>query len=534
MPRTWPDTRDQYQVIIVGGGPVGMALAVDLGQRGVSCLVLERRLTPQRIPKGQNLSQRTLEHFFSWGCVDRLRAARLLPAGYPIGGVTVYGDLTSDYWYAPAGREVVSPYYFQENDRLPQYLTEEVLRARAAELPSVSCRFGWAATEIEQDDRGVWVHACRETGRGERAVFAAGYVVGCDGSHSMVRSHLGVERSGSDFAQRMVLAVFRSRELHERLRRFPERTTYRVLHPDLRGYWQFFGRVDVGEEWFFHAPLPADATPETCDVRDLLERAAGFSFPCTFEHTGFWDLRVEVARSYRGGRAFIAGDASHSHPPYGGFGLNTGLEDVANLGWKLSGVVEGWGGDRLLESYGDERQPIFSQTGEDVIARDIERDRAFLERYHPERDRREFEEAWSRLAAQPSWARTYEPHYEGSPVVLGPPGGHSGIHGAHSFAARPGHHLAPRRLSDGSNAFERLGPGFTLFAFGSQAERAGRLQDAARSLGIPLSVVRDTYEGERAAYEAPLVLVRPDQYVAWAGEELPHDVLGALRRVAGS
>lgn len=526
--------RDQYQVIVVGGGPVGMALAVDLGQRGVSCLVLERRLTPQRIPKGQNLSQRTLEHFYFWRCVEQLRAARLLPAGYPIGGVTAYRSLMSEYWYAPAGREVVRPYYFQENDRLPQYLTEQVLRARAAELPTVRCLFGWAATAIEQDDRGVRVAACPEAAAGERVVFAAEYVVGCDGARSLVRAHLGVDTSGSDFAQRMVLAVFRSRELHDGLRRFPERTTYRVLHPDLRGYWQFFGRVDVGEEWFFHAPLPADATPETFDFHALLERAAGFAFPCTFQHVGFWDLRVEVARAYRRGRAFIAGDASHSHPPYGGFGLNTGLEDVANLGWKLSAVLEGWGGDGLLDSYGDERQPVFSQTGEDVIARGIERDRAFLERYRPERDRTEFEQAWDRLAAQPSWPQMYEPHYEGSPVVLGPPGARPGIHGTHAFAARPGHHLAPRRLSDGSSTFERLGPGFTLLAFGPQAGRVRPLEDAASSLGVPLQVTRDTYEGERTAYEAPLVLVRPDQYVAWAGERLPDDPAGALRAVTGS
>src|SRR6266571_3269940 len=110
----------RYQVIIVGGGPVGVALAVDLGQRGVACALVERHLTPQRIPKGQNLTQRTLEHFYFWRCVDELRAARLLPPGYPIGGVTAYGNLMSEYWYAPAGREAVRSYYFQDNDRLPQ------------------------------------------------------------------------------------------------------------------------------------------------------------------------------------------------------------------------------------------------------------------------------------------------------------------------------------------------------------------------------------------------------------------------------
>jgi len=106
-----------YQVVIVGGGPVGVALAVELGQRNVSCVVVERHLEVGRIPKGQNLTQRTLEHFYFWHCVDELRAARLLPPGYPIGGLTAYGNLASEYWYAPPGLEQIRSYYFQENER---------------------------------------------------------------------------------------------------------------------------------------------------------------------------------------------------------------------------------------------------------------------------------------------------------------------------------------------------------------------------------------------------------------------------------
>ena len=128
----------RFQVVIVGGGPVGVALALDLGLRGISCALVERRLSPQRIPKGQNLTQRTLEHFYFWGVVDELRAARLLPPGYPIGGVTAYGNLMSDYWFGPDTRERVTPFYFQRNERLPQYLTEEVLRRRAADFLGIS------------------------------------------------------------------------------------------------------------------------------------------------------------------------------------------------------------------------------------------------------------------------------------------------------------------------------------------------------------------------------------------------------------
>ena len=348
----------RYQVIIVGGGPVGVALAVDLGLRGVSCVLVERHLTPQQIPKGQNLTQRSLEHFYFWGIVDELRAARVAPSGYPIGAITAYGDLMSEYWFAPVGREAVKPYYFQANERLPQYLTEKVLRKRMADFPHVESLFGWSAKTIEQDERGVRVTISEEDGPGTR-VLEAEYLVGCDGGRSSVRAQTGIDRSGTDFGQRMLLTVFRSRDLHEGLKRFPEKTTYRVLHPDLNGVWQFFGRIDVGEGWFFHAPVPRDATADNYDFNGLIQRAAGFPLSTTFDYIGFWELRVAFADTYRQGRAFIAGDAAHIHPPYGAYGLNTGLDDVANLGWKLAAALEGWGGERLLESYSEERRPVF-------------------------------------------------------------------------------------------------------------------------------------------------------------------------------
>jgi 2-polyprenyl-6-methoxyphenol hydroxylase-like FAD-dependent oxidoreductase len=138
----------RHQVIIVGGGPVGVALAVDLGLRGVSCALIERRTELPRIPKGQNLTQRSMEHLHSWGVADKVREARVLPADYPMSGIIAYRSLTGEYWYAPPLRELVNPYYFQENERLPQYQTERVLRARMAELANVEARFGWSAERV--------------------------------------------------------------------------------------------------------------------------------------------------------------------------------------------------------------------------------------------------------------------------------------------------------------------------------------------------------------------------------------------------
>ena len=522
-------TNMRYQVIIVGGGPVGVGLAVDLGLRGISCVLLERRSTIQRIPKGQNLTQRTLEHFSVWGIADALRAARVMPPGFPIGGVTAYGNLMSEYWKAPPGREAVRAFYAQDNHRMPQYQLEQVLRDKLQSVHGVDARFGWTVTALDQHEAGARVVAVADDGRSQ--TLEADYVIGCDGGRSTIRELAGIQRHGTDFEQMMVLAVFRSRDLHERLKRFPERSTYRVMSPALKGFWQFFGRVDVGESWFFHAPVPCEARSQDFDFKGLIQEAAGFEFECTFEHVGFWDLAVSVADEYQAGRVFIAGDAAHSHPPYGSFGLNNGLEDAVNLSWKLAATLQGWGGENLLSSYSLERSPVFKELGEDFIAAGIRAEKTFLETYSPERDRAEFERAWGSIDADDGTrVRDYEPNYEGSPIVWGPPGGMCRASGTHMLRARPGHHLAPRLLSNGQNVFDTLNRDFTLLAFDANDDAIKAFSQAAATLGIPLKLVNDTLAEGREAYEARLVLVRPDQFVAWAGQEAPADAVAVLSR----
>src|SRR5262249_23465185 len=202
----------RYQVVIVGGGPVGVALAIELGLRGITCALVERRRTPQRIPKGQGLTQRSMEHLHAWGTADRLRAVRLLPPQFPVTGVTACRDLMSEYWYAPPLRTVVTPYYSQDNERLPQYLTEEVLRARMEELANVEARFGWSAETVEQDAGSARVAIAEEGGAG-RDLLEADYVVGCDGSHSTIRTHLPIPPTPPDFHHPTLLPPFPSPHL---------------------------------------------------------------------------------------------------------------------------------------------------------------------------------------------------------------------------------------------------------------------------------------------------------------------------------
>jgi 4-hydroxyisophthalate hydroxylase len=515
------------QVIVVGGGPVGLGLAIDLGSRGVSVALVESERQVHRIPKGQNLTQRTMEHFRLWGVDDRIRAARVLPADYPTGGVTAYRDLMSPYSYQWFHRDRVGSYYFAANERLPQYRTEAVLRDRVAELGTVEALYGWRATGLRQGTDDVEVEI---TADGVTRRLNADFVVGCDGSHSFVRATAGIGEERSDHAKRMILIVLDSRELHTLLERFGDASIFNVLHPDLHGYWRFLGRVDVGREFFFHSPVPASTTLQEDDLIAVLHEAVGAAFAVDVEYAGFWDLRIAVADRYRTGRVFLAGDAAHSHPPYGGYGINTGLEDARNLGWKLAAALEGWGSDALLDSYDEERRQVFVATARDFIEAFIEEDRTFLADHDPERDPADFEAAWERRAGTDRGVADFAPHYEGSPIVVGPDGRVSGARGVHRVTAAAGHHLAPVTLSGERDLFTELGRTFALVAPGDV--EVGGFVAAAASLGVPLAVIRDTSDEPRRAYGAPLVLVRPDHYVAWIGDEVPVPEV-ILRRAVG-
>jgi 2-polyprenyl-6-methoxyphenol hydroxylase-like FAD-dependent oxidoreductase len=527
-------TAKDAQVIITGGGPVGMGLAIELGQRGIRCVVVERRRTPQPIPKGQNLTQRTMEHFHFWGVEQAVRGARTIPREYGIGGLTAYGTLLGDYSYDWLQRELVRPFYFMDNERLPQYAMEAALRGRVAELASVQTLYGWSAEDVSQDDHGAQV-AIKGLDGNNRRTLRADYAVGCDGSRSTVRERGGITQTLSDHDRLMVLLVFRSQGLHRLLERYPGKSYYNVLHPDLEGYWKFFGRVDLGSTWFFHAPVPPGTTRDNFDFRQYLHAAVGTEFDVDVDYVGFWDLRFAIADSYRNKRIFIAGDAAHSHPPYGGYGINLGLEDAKNLGWKLAAVLQGWAGPKLLESYDEERRPVFQSTARDFIARAIETDRKFLAAFSPERDRAAFEREWqARQSGARAEINAFEPNYEGSPITCGPPGGTSSALGSHAFTARAGHHLSPHRLPSGRNVFEELGSGLTLLHFNADSTICTAFETAAQAHGIPLKVVRDDSSASRARYQATHVLVRPDQFVAWASGEASVDAADILRKAIGA
>ena len=515
------DSNSTDRVLIVGGGPVGFGLAIELALHGIESTIVERRPDMHNVPKGQNLTQRTVEHFQRWGIDGALLDACTVPRTL-WGGMTAYGTLVSGYHYDRLKREDVGQYYSAPNARLPQYCMEEVLRARAAELPQITVRLGWAAARIEQTDTGVDLEI-RHEDSGERVILRGAYLVGADGSRSLVREQAGIRQQVSDHDRRMALLVFRSRAMEELMRtKFPDKGFLNVLSPELEGYWQFFGRVDMGDDatppsWFFHAPVDAARELGPEDFRRYIQKAVGQDIDVDLVYTGFWDLRFAVAETYRVGRVFIAGDACHSHPPYGGYGVNNGLEDARNLGWKLAAVIRGWGGEGLLDSYSYERQPVFASVASDFIERSIFDDRAFLAGFSPSHDLAGFEAQWrtrAELAAED--VDRYAPHYAGSGIILGADGTTSAV-GGHSFAARPGCHLAPVSTDEGVPLHRCSGSGFVLLA-ASEGVQADGLRQQVGANSIPVKLVA-VGEADRKRMRASLVLVRPDGFVAWTDAE---------------
>ena len=520
------------QVIISGGGPVGMALAIELGQRGIEVLVLEKYPSIQMVPKGQNLSPRTMEHFQVWGAEAELRGARTVPLEFGIGGLTAYGTLLGEYHYDWLKRELVRPYYAADNERLPQYATETVLRHRASQISSITLITGVEVTGAEQDGTGVTVSA-RKRDDGEVFQTRGVYAVGCDGGRSTLRESAELPQTVRDHDKLMMLLVFQSEELHQLLLSMhPGKSFFNVLHPDLEGYWLFFGRVDLSGEFFFHAPIPAGSDPESFDFKAYVERAVGTAIDIDIRHRGFWDCRVAIADDYGHDRIFVSGDAAHNHPPYGGYGINTGFEDARNLGWKLAASLQGWGGDALLASYDAERRPVFESTAEDFIEASILNDRDFLAAYDPNSDKIAFQAAWSgRALGASTEVGSYQPNYRGSPVVAGLQDGAAGAISEHLFKARPGYHLAPVPMPNGGNTYNLLSAGFTLIVL-KESEAEQLFVDAAMSLSIPLEVARMSLDSALLSYECSLILVRPDHFIAWCGDQIPN-ALEVLRMSTG-
>jgi 2-polyprenyl-6-methoxyphenol hydroxylase-like FAD-dependent oxidoreductase len=512
---------DRAGVLVVGAGPAGLTLAIDLARRGVACHLVEASEQRAVNPRCNTTSARSMEIFRRLGLADEIRQAGL-PKDYPASvqyRTTLLGeeifriDLPSagdvldgagkEHWPTP-----------EPQHRISQLFLEPVLERHANTVPGLTVERGTRLIELRQHEDHV--EAVVDSG-GTTRVLRRAYVVGCDGAHSTVRRQLGIHYEGVDALQNFVSTFVRSPELGRLAARDRAWT-----------YWTYGRRIasliaiDGGELWLNHVAFPPDHDTEDEDPQQLLREAVGA--PVDHEMLGVvrWTGRRLVAQRYGTGRVFLAGDAAHIWIPVGGFGMNAGIQDAATLGWMLAAVQHGWAPPSLLDAYEQERKPVGEQFAGAVgsAARtsfaDVSPD-IHLPGPDGERAREEFA---GRLAdTEP---HRYSPdgfsfgyHYAGSPLVVGGKDQAAITMGAYLERAQPGFRLPHAWLDDSRSVFDVLGPDFTLLRTDSGVD-VRPWTDAARERGIPLTVV-DVPGRWPDRYPTALLLVRPDQHVAWMG-----------------
>ncbi|TPG38363.1 FAD-monooxygenase [Roseomonas nepalensis] len=529
------------EVLVVGGGPVGLALVTELGLRGIRTLLVERNTQHARQPRAKTTNVRSMEHMRRWGLADRIRAASPLPPDYPtdiIFATRLFGRPLATIHNAFYGAPGRNDLYSEHAQWIPQYKVEGVLRDHAATLPGTALRFGLALETLDQDEDGVTaslVHA--ETG--ERLRVRADYAVGADGSRSTLRGLLGIRMQGQHAYAQNINLVIRAPQLREAFAG-GRSIMYWLVNPDCAA---IAGPMDLGDTWYFGFPLPNGApTPDEAGLRARMAAAFGRDVAPEILTIDTWAAHSLLADRYRAGRVFLAGDACHLHPPFGGYGMNLGISDGVDLGWKLAARLRGWGGEGLLDSYEAERRPVHRRVIDEAVANyamlatDLLRDG--LESDGPEGDRARAAAGALILEHKPREFRTLGvvlgSHYSGSPITI--PDGTAPPEAQVSDYAPSAHPgcLAPHLwLDDGSSLYDRFGPGFTALvtAPGGDAAAAPLARAAAR-LGIPLALAGPGDPRLAPLYEAPLALIRPDGHVAWRGALVTDAEAEAILRTA--
>ncbi len=523
-------------VLVVGSGPVGLALAIELGTRGVRVIVAERQLRGGTAPRAKTTNVRTRTHLRRWGIADALAAASPLGIDYPNDVVFVtrlaerrLAHFKDAFNAAPARCDL----YPEHAQWVPQYTLERIMRERVAALPTVEVRFDTTFVTADQD--GDRVVARLRDGGGERTV-AARYLLGADGARSAVRELIGAKMEGRYGLSRNYNIVFRAPGLA-------------AAHPQPRAvmYWQadrhgasVVGPMDEDDVWFF-MPLgmKKGATLSKDEAAQSIVRATGVDLPYEILSSDEWVASRLLADRYRSGRIFLAGDACHLHPPFGGYGMNMGVGDGVDLGWKIAARLQGWGGPALLDSYEIERRHVHEAVIEEAIANHamLGEWREELDADGPEGDRVRQEVGERILAAKAREFHTLGTvlglAYDASPVIAREDGAAPARNGAtYRPSARPGC-LAPHAwMRDGRSLYDLFGTGFTLVvADGADADAVSDATREADALGVPLEVLRPDGVAVKDLYQADLTLVRPDQHVAWRGA---HWTRGTLRQVSGN
>ena len=524
MDTTMPDT----QVLVVGAGPVGLTLALDLAQRGVDVLLVEKNATSIQLPKMERCNARTMEIFRRLGIADTVRAAGL-PRDVPMDvflALSMAGDAIVHLPYpsVAAAKATIA----QHNDGRPlepyqlisQYTLEPLLRSIAETYPNIDIRFSCEMTQFEQDADGITAEL-RSGGRTERV--RAAYIVGCDGGASTVRKQLGIALNGQGSIRSLRQALFHSEELFDRI----PMGNGRHYHIAKAPLFPFIILQDSTKHWTLHAAAESDEEMTTI-FRDALGMDVAFETLSVNQ----WTQHLLCADRYRDGRAFIAGDAAHLVIPTGGLGMNTGVGDATDLAWKLAGTLAGWGGPALLDSYETERRQIglrnVKASGSAMSGRNTWRAAGTLDEMASRFDT-EQRKVTEILGIEAGY------RYVGSPIVVDEAGeGPDPDNNAYVPTTWPGFRLPHVWLEDGTPIHDRLGSGYTLLQVGPVHHDPSAFITAFGAHATPFDVQHIPNATAREIYAADLVLVRPDLHVAWRGNAMPEDAEAVAATVTGN
>jgi len=525
--------------LVVGGGPVGLTTAIELAWRSVPTILVTDKLDTAQHPKCNNTNARSMEHFRRLGIANELRSEGL-PSDVARASAYVTRFCGHEFGRMPR------PYSDWPTPEIPnnvsQPVLERALRRCAERQPNSQIHFGQRLENFSVHDDHVLAEI-EDTQSGERRRIKARYLIGVDGASSTVRRALGFAMLGEDGSTHrafmggtMLSFYIRSPRLMAASGRPPTNMTW-ILNPDMRGMMY---SQDGRETWVVHYQVAPGADWHAIDAETVIAAMIGADVPFEVISGGPWTGGLAlVSEHYQSGPVFLAGDAAHLFTPLGGLGMNTGIGDVMNLCWKLAAVHQGWAGPKLVESYEIERRPMGvrnSQLGVRctrvmdgwALPPDIEADgaaadatrRAFGARIMEE-DRAQYLTVGIQLGER----------YETSPIVClerdEPPPDHWDSYTPldRAGARAPHFWLAPERA-----AYDDFGKGFTLLDFGSP-DGAPAIEAAAKARGVPLTTLR--LKPPDSLYRNKLVLIRPDQHIAWHGDTVP-DAAAVIDRVRGA
>lgn len=491
-------------IVIAGGGPVGMTLARTLATLGVRCLLVERNPSTTRHPKMDITNGRSMELFRRLGVADKLRAVAVPEENnFDVSWITSLTGRELHRFRYPSVAEKRAEIR-EKNDgsqsrepamRVSQVLIEPVLKDAILGHPLVEARWGVAFEDFVADDEGVTCTLrVAETGATEQMRCA--FLAGCDGGSSIVRERLGIALEGRAAVTQRYMIHFRS-DARDLLQAFGVAWHYQTDKGTLIAQ-------DDEDTWTLQTRPPAGVDPADIDPNPVLDAWAGRGFARKILVANPWVTHLLLADRYQAGRVFLAGDAAHQYIPTGGYGMNTGIGDAVDLGWKLAAAAKGFGGAGLLASFEHERRPVglrnrlASERHTGVRIK-------IAELYEKERDPAALARGIAALgnAENESWGIEFGYRYdgvEGDPLRYEP-------------TTAPGARLPSTFLRDGSALYDWLGPWFTLLRFGD-ADPSPIIDTSP----VPLETVIVDDPAIAAIYEAKLVLVRPDTHVAWRGD----------------